>query len=42
MRPALKVILLEIGFTEKMRTTWGGQKVPQVFLPNFLIRENTI
>ena len=32
----LKEILLEIGFIEEMRTTWGNNEVPQVFLPNSL------
>ena len=31
----LKEILLEIGFVEEMRTTWGNEEVPQTFSHNF-------
>ena len=30
----LKEILLEIGFVEEMRSTWGNKEVPQTFSPN--------
>ena len=29
----LKEILLEFGFIEEMRTTWGNEEVPQIFFP---------
>ena len=32
----VKKILLEIGFIEETRTTWGNKKVPQTFFQNFL------
>ena len=37
MLKSFKERLLEIGFIEKMRTTWGKKEVPQIFLPNSLI-----
>ena len=33
---AFKEIPLEIGFIEKIRTTWGNKEVPQIFLHNSL------
>ena len=38
----LKQTLLEIGFSEEMRTTCGNKDVPQPFFAIPLIRENTI
>ena len=34
-KPEVKEMLLEIGFIEEMRTTWGNKKVPQTFFPQF-------
>ena len=38
----IKEILLEIGFIEEVRTTWGYTEVSQIFFHNSLIREITI
>ena len=35
-------MLLEVGFIEEMRTTWGNKEVPQIFFLIPLIREKTI
>ena len=32
----IKEILLEIGFIEEIRTTWGNEEVPQNFFHNSL------
>ena len=32
----IKEILLEIGFIDKMRTTWGNKEAPHTFFHNFL------
>ena len=34
--------MLEIGFIEEIRTTWGNKEVPQTFSTIPFIRENTI
>ena len=38
----IQEILLEIGFIEEIRTALGYNKVPQIFPPIPLSRENTI
>ena len=37
----IKEILLEIGFIEKMRTTWDNKEVPKLFFMFPFICENT-
>ena len=37
----IKETLLEIGYIEELRTTWGNKEMLQTFFHNFLIRENT-
>ena len=32
----LKEMMLEIGFIEERRTTWGNKEVPKIFFYNFL------